>query len=381
MFAAGSRIHDGRYTRGVRRRSKPGKDRPARDLRHARCFRPGGAAFETLEDRLLLSTSDLTQEIDNLLTSGNVSVPVNLGDVSLGSFLTAKNVTASFQDISQQGANWSGTVTLSADTASVILGSEFDGEIKGNAQNAHGLIGSYALNNQPLGDGAYSLGVTELDVTVPNVLTGTATGVTLGYAPGAPAGQQIAQVASLSATLTALDNATATLNNLDVFDNGFKLADASITADSLSIGSMLAITSPTVSFSGVDYTVGSPFEGTIGLSSKSVTLFPNKPTTASVWDFSGTYDVANEALSLKAGSTTIDFGSDVTVTADGLNFNLSNGGQSVSVSVDSATADIPKLDVSGSLTGLAITNDGFSVASATFTDNTTVAIGSVLTFT
>jgi hypothetical protein len=133
-------------------------------------------------------STDLTQVIDQYLSqglrSGSVSVP---NPVTLGSFLTASNVTVGF-NITQGGPNWTGSVTVSADSASVALGQEFSAQVQGDTQQPVGLSGTYTLNNQPFSQGAYSLTATDVSASVSNLLTATAKDVELSYDPAAPAG-------------------------------------------------------------------------------------------------------------------------------------------------------------------------------------------------
>ena len=117
MFPGGLKPTDGsqlsRGRRHWRKRQKAAGGMPRRRVIHR--FRPGdyNQGIEPLETRQLLS-SDLTQDIVNLLDNGTTTGSVTLNEVTLGSFLSSSSVTVSFQNISQTGSDWSGTVSVSA---------------------------------------------------------------------------------------------------------------------------------------------------------------------------------------------------------------------------------------------------------------------------
>ena len=317
------------------------------------------AVFEYLEARQMLA-SDLTAEIETLLSNGTTGT-VSLPDVSLGSFLTSANVDVSIQNVSHQGADWTGSVTVTADTASLSIGSVFSATIKGDDVQSSGLTGSYTLSNQPLGAGAYSLSLGELDVTAENLLTGTANEVTVSYDPAAAPGQQLAHVGSLTASLSPFQNASATLTNLDIFDNGFALGDGMVSTGDFTLGSVLAVTGPTVDFASVKYLAGSAPQGTITLSAVSASLFPGNSTfTAGVQGFSGSYDLATSQLLLSAQEATLHLGKILDADATEL-----------SLSYDPAAS--PQLSVSAGTATL--TSELFPHVTATVTDFTADANG------
>jgi|GEM_PF-5680523 len=376
---------DSKHNWGRSKRHKQDVALLALKRRRALMYRPGngGLAFESLEDRMLLSASnDLTQEIETLLSSGMTTGSVNLSSVTLGSFLSASDVTVSFQGISHQGTDWSGSVSVTADSATLELGQVFTGQIQGDAQNSVGLSGTYTLSNQPLGQGAFDFDLTELDVTASNLLSAKATDVSITYDPSAAPGQRLVQIPSLTATIIPFDNATATLNDFDIFDNGFQLADGSVSLDSLSLGSILSVSNPAITFQNVGYTVGSSPTGTIGLSVDSAELFPggDKPFSASVTALGGQYDIASQSFSLSASDADIKVGSVLEITAKDLGIDLSPGqsSENVSIHVGSAAASLPQYGVTGNIDDLAITQAGFSIASATLSKTGTITFSSLL---
>ncbi len=251
--------------------------------RRKNVFRPGSyrQGVEFLEPRQLLS-ADLTQDIVNLLDSGTTTGSVTLNDVTLSSFLSSSSVMVSFQNISQSGSDWTGTISVSATSASLAIGSAVSAQINGE-NGSPGITGSYTLTDQPAGQGAYQLSASQFDLTLSNLLTAQASDIAIDYSPTAAAGQELVQVGSLSATLLPFDNTTVTVDNLDIFDNGFTLGDATITAPSMTLGQVLTIDQPSLTLSGVGYTDGA-FTGTIGLSATTASLFPGQSAFSATVD-------------------------------------------------------------------------------------------------
>ena len=341
-------------------------------------------AFEYLEERQLLNgSSDLTQDIQNLINSGTTTGSVDLPNVTLGSFFSSGDVTVSFQNLSQQGSNWSGSVSIAAGSASVALGQVFSAQIKGDAQNSVGLSGTYTLNNQPLGQGTYAITATELDVTASKLLTGTASNVELDYSPSAAPGQKLTHIGSLTASLTPFANASATLNNLDVYDNGFALENGSINAGSFTLGSILTVTNPSLTFSGVSDTVGSSPTGTVALGAGTAQLFPGKTAfTAEVDNFSGSYDLNTQALSLQASDVNLSVGKILKADATGLALAY-NPSAAPPLAIDASSVSLTSPlfpGVTGTATSLHADANGFTLGNATLhADSAT--IGSVLQLT
>jgi hypothetical protein len=386
MFARGIRPTDGSSLGNGSRRSPKGQKTasggiPRRRGKHA--FRPGGhrQGFEFLETRQLLSV-DLTQEIVNLLDDHSTTASVTLNDVTLGSFLTANSVMVSFQNISQQGSDWSGTVSVSADTASITIGQDFSGQIQGDGTaGSVGLSGSYSLSDRPADQGSYQLSVTSLTASVPNVLNATASDVQLQFDPAGSSTQQLAHVGSLSATIIPFENTQVSLSNLDIFENGFTLADASVSARSFTLGSFLTVDDPSVSFSNVAYTDGAALAGTLSIGVGTATLFPNKSAfTATVHKFTGSYDLNSGELTLGADDAKLAIGQILAADASGLTFDY-NPSASPSLTVASATIDVQSPDFPGidaTATNFTASSAGFSLASVKLTAPSSVTLGGFL---
>jgi hypothetical protein len=350
--------------------------------RGPRTFQPGSLlAFESLESRTLLT--DLTQEISSLLNSGNFSHSTTLPSATLGSFLTADNVTISFSNISQQGSDWSGTASVTAASASLTVGSGLSAQIHGDpANNVPGFSGSYTLNNQPVGGGAYQFSADQFSLSVPKVLTASAASVQVNYTPGAPAGQELAQLGSVSATIIPFNNVSATVSNLNILDNGFSIGDGKVSLPSFSLAKSLNVENPGLTFSKIGYSVGGSLTGTIGLTTDSASLFPDaKAFTSSAQGFAGSYNLTTNALSLTSTELDLSFGKLLKVAATGLNLSVDASQTPPAVAFDAATVSLSSPEfpgATGSLTALHVDNHGFSVTDAKLTD-ASITLGKVLT--
>ncbi len=369
-------------------RNQAATDIASRRKSHA--FHPGDyhRGFELLEPRQLLS-GDLTQEIINLVDGGTTTGSVDLGDDTVGSFLSANSVTVSFENFSQQSdSGWSGKVSVTADTASIAIGQDFTGQILGNGTaGSVGLSGSYILNDQPLGQGSYQLSATDLTASIPNVLSASASNVSLDYDPTGTASQKIATIGSLSAQIIPLNNASVTLSNLDIAENGFSLQNATVSAGSFTLGGFLSVNDSSLSFSDVAYTTGSSLEGTIAIGTGSATLFPNQSAfSASVSGFQGTYDLNTGAFSLSATNASVSIGQildaqvDGTATDPGLAIAY-DPSASIPLTVSAASISLTSPDfpgVSAIATDLQASSAGFSLGDATLTDSSSVELGGFL---
>jgi hypothetical protein len=106
------------------------------------------------------------------------------------------------------------------------------------------------------------------------------------------------QIGSLSATIVPLDNATATVRNLDIYDDHFTLGDGTVSASPITLGNILSIDQPSLTLAGVGYTAG-VFTGTIELGASSASLFPGQNAfSASADTLAGTYTVASPKTSV-----------------------------------------------------------------------------------
>ncbi len=363
----------GRHSRGQRKGSSARAAGPKSGAALAKRRR---LAFDRLENRLLMS-GDLAQEIAQLLSQGIPSQVVTETNVTVGSFLSASTVQLTFS-VSQGSQGLSGTVEVSAASAALTAGPALSAQIEN-------LQGTYTLAGTGGGQGAFALTADQAMITASNLLTGTASNVLIDFDTNGATNQQIAQVGSFAATIVPFDT-TAQVDNLIIDTDGFSFSDGSISAGSFSIGTVLAVDSPSLSFSGVSDIAGSPMAGSIAVSAKSVSLFnsPNSnkksPFSASVDNLQASYDLSTQAFSLTADDIKLGFGQILDADATGLDFEYDPSAGSP-LAISSKTIALTSSifpNASATATDLEISSSSFSLGGATLSDNVTEDIGGVL---
>src|SRR5262249_39828704 len=155
-----------------------------------------------------------------------------------------------------------------------------------------------------------------------------------------------------------------TVSDLAIRDNGFTLGDATITGGAIELGRVVSVANPSVSFSHVAYTTGSPMTGTIIVQAAAAALFPGHATlTASVPHFKRPYPLASNDLSLQAGSAEVAVGK--IFDAKATNIDLSWDGTNATVDLDSANLTSPLFPgATATLSDFHGSNNGFTVAQA-----------------
>ncbi|MHB1557670.1 MAG: beta strand repeat-containing protein [Isosphaeraceae bacterium] len=336
--------------------------------------------YEILETRRLLS-GDLTSDIGQLLSNGQTTSPVDLGTVSLGNDISFNNVTVSFPGgLTQSGSDWTGTVSVSATSASLAIGSDVSAQISGQG-TAPGIAGSYTLTNQPAGQGAYQLSASQFDLTLANLLTAQASNIAIDYSPTAAPGQKLVQVGSLSATLLPFDNTAVTVDNLDILDNGFTLGDGTITAPPITLGNVLSIDQPSLTLTDVGYTSGA-WTGTIGLNAATASLFPGQSDFSATVDApAGSYSLASQTLTLSAGNLDVSVGHVLQATGSKLSFSLDDSQSPPAATFDAQSITLTSPDfpnATGTIADFSGTNTGFAIGSASLTGASAVTFSHVL---
>ncbi len=116
--------------------------------------------------------------------------------------------------------------------------------------------------------GTLTLTTTTFDFTVANVLS-----VSAGSIVVTPDQSTIATIGTATLTVIPLNNLTATINSLAIRTNGFTIASANFTlTGNITLGGLLALTTPALTFTNVSYTVGGSLSGTVTLDTATATL-------------------------------------------------------------------------------------------------------------
>lgn len=149
-----------------------------------------------------------------------------------------------------------------------------------------------------------------------------------------------------------------TLRNSE--EDGLELMDLGVTATagSMTVGAILTAQDVSVGFSGFSVTADGIALGAVQLSAGAAALFPDSTAfTATVTDFSGSYDFTADSDPFELEAAAVDF-----EVIDLLSFNATDvvirPASEVIVSIGSIAVELPGVGVGGSVTGFELTSDG-----------------------
>ncbi len=321
-------------------------------------------------------------------------------NIVVGGVLTVVNPSVTLTDVNYTiGGSVSGTFGIGADSASLFEGGS-------SSATVTTIQGSFDLNSK-----AFSLGFATLEVNIEDTFVVTGSSIDFNYDPTGPPDQTIVSVASVTASLPAL-NVSGTVTDLVVgADASFQLASLSLDtaglAESLGIASFLPFTingievvfgttaggksdftSFTLSVSGAFnfdamgdlpftpiLTIGTSelsedgvntFDFTIAIDNGEVVPIDLGPITIGFSDLSvGSTAVLSGSITLggyQNGVFVTDFGGSISLESDGeLNSVVGGAGISISGSFD---ADSGILDVAATLSVSFNIGDNVSVTDA-----------------
>ena len=159
---------------------------------------------------------DLQAVVDALLDqiqNGTLAQPYTYtasGDVQLAGILSINAPTLTLDGITYDPLlGWSGSLTVQSGGASLTLGDMLGAVIRDSDADADdfAFTGTFTLNQS--GSGSYAFSADRFDLSVPDLLNASATGIALSYSPDAAGSQQIAELDALTITLLPLDNTTS----------------------------------------------------------------------------------------------------------------------------------------------------------------------------
>ncbi|MHB1421756.1 MAG: beta strand repeat-containing protein [Gemmataceae bacterium] len=375
--------------------------------------------LERLEDRTLLSSglgTDLTTYFQNLLNSQSASFSQTqtINNVSLGGFLQMNSLTLNENATLTNGV-WSGTIGLSAPSATLYPGHSFSGAITSSELSQPALTGTVTITagtTSGTNDFAFALTIPSTASLVLNVgeaLTITASNVTLDYSSPGTDNQTLATIGTATATSPQFSNMSpATLSNFALREDGFSFDSftlSSATGSNPSIGNFLTTTGVTLTATGS--TASSPFDvffgtstenptaavdGTIGITVTGLQLFPTgNYVQLSTTGVTASYNFANfdgtdptGQLSITISGFELTIGQALQLSAVDSSGNPTSvtitPDQSVMATIASLTLSSPLLTGMGRTTvsNLQIDQDGFSLGSVQWTSPGAVTIGSDL---
>ncbi len=361
------------------------------------------AAADASYGGLLGFGTDLKTYIQDLLASesGTFSQTETISNVSLGGFLQLNNLTLTENaSLSTEGV-WSGTVGLSATSATLFPGSSFSASITSTVDGQPALTGTFTIGSTSGPDFSLSVPSTaNLVINVGEALTITASNVSFNYdsSPSASDTQTLATIQTATVTSSQFTSMPSpTLHNFAVRQDGFSFDSfnlSSPTGSSPSIGNFLTTTGVTLDVSDFNVSFGTAeshpsLTGTVGITVTGLQLFPTgnyvqlqtSGVTASYsfGNFNGTDPTGQLSVTISGFGLTmgqalqlsaVDSGgnpADVTITPD----------QPVMATVGSLTLSSPEFTGLGTLAvnNLQITQTGFSLGNAEWSSGSSVTVG------
>ena len=309
-------------------------------------------------DSLFLLTVDLSvvaglvttiqNKLDEYIAGTQVGdIPLDFDAIDLGGFVQLLDLSVIFTGITHDTvAITGGSVTIEAGTAVFFPGQPlFAAASDGADGDLLAISGTY----DPFA-GTFSLGVDQLDVVVDGVFTANADTLTVTYDPAGGAGQTLVSIGSADVVFQVLDDTTATVSGLTIRKDGFSVANATVAAPDVSWAGVFELTSPTLTFTSLDYSATTQtLTGTVTIAASSVSLFEGLGAfTSTITGFSGSYNFGTEALSVTAATLDLDFGA-VVVDAATVVFELDPAADTLLVSTGPSSLSVAGfVTVSGS---------------------------------
>ena len=208
----------------------------------------------------------------------------------------------------------------------------------------------------------FTLTVNGFYVTVANILKLTALTVTI--TPGQPT---VAVVNMASLIILPLNNLMGTVNGLTITQTGFSIANATISASTVTLGGILNVTSPMQTLTNINYVDAgmghsSSLTGVIGLSTASATLALGSALQTSAGNLTGTYDLGTGILNVSVAPFALSISGFVSINAASADVNCkpstaSNASSTILVGIQGATVFLG----SGSV-GVQVSNGSLALA-------------------
>ena len=262
--------------------------------------------------------------------ASNVTGLVNVGLGELGGFLGIQGLSLNFG---------SGSVAITATSASFFPGSSRAISVTG-VNGGPGITGTFDEGSR-----TYTLQLAQVALNAPGVMTAQASNVTINYQRAGPSNQTLVTIGSLSIDLPALANTVVPISDLAIREDGFSIANATVTVPTVTWLGALTVTNLGVQFANVNYTtLNDTLAGTITLTAGSVGLFQGQSVfTSTVTGFAGTYTLGTKSLSLAASSVVLSLGGTVGLAANNVSFGLDANAGIFSLTTGPATINIDQV--------------------------------------
>ena len=297
----------------------------------------------------------------------------DLGDLTLGDTLRCVRSSVEFVDIQYRvGSPIAGTFGFRCEAATIDFGGDFGASITdGSDADLWAVSGS--LN---FGTFAFDLGLDQISVNVPQVLTASAAGVAFSCAPFGETGERFRlELTSLEAVLHPLSDTTVRLAGLLVTDSGFSLAEGRVDMPSFTVGGFLTIETPSLVARDLGCGVGVALHGSFGIQAARATIVLGSDFSARLEDGSdagsvaveGIYDLADGGFGFDVDILFLDIQGLLRSQASGIHiaYNPATGAGQTILSLATFTATIiPLGNTTVGLTGLVVKDDGFTLEAA-----------------
>jgi len=220
------------------------------------------AAADSSYGSLLGIGTDLKTYIQDLLNSESASFTQTetITNVSLGGFLQMNTLTLT-ENATLTGGVWSGTIGLSAPSATLFPGHSFSAVITSNVAGQAALTGTFTIGATTGTDFALTIPSTaNLVMNIGEALSITASNVNFSYASTGSDSQTLATLQTATVTSPQFTSMpSATLSNFALREDGFSFDQftlSSARSSSPSIGNFLSTTGVTLTASNFNVSFG-----------------------------------------------------------------------------------------------------------------------------
>ncbi len=326
--------------------------------------------FGTSTDTFFSGTVNLDMDLtDTTTTINNISLTINSG-FSIPNVLSVTTPMIALANISIDNtsgqisgtSNGPPTLTIQAAAASLFPNNgTITASVAADPTLPHpdglGLNGTFNLQT-----GAFNLNIEVFTLQVKNLLTATASGVTISYSPTGGSAQQLVSITNASVTFSMFSGGssgdgtfTGKVSSLVIYGNGFQFGSLSLMyTGTINIGSVLMVTDPTVTLTNFSVTFGDQASlsetGSMSVSVASASLNIGSAISASV-------TTLNITVSLDPATI-----GDTTITADTVDFQFG-----AYVKIEASTVSINTNPTASDTNKPSDGNAYLSVASATVT--------------
>jgi len=319
----------------------------------------GGATFISATGALVMSidADSISITTATLTVNSGFNIPNILAVASPVVALSTITITDATGQISGAVVNGNATapdLTISAGSATVLPGnSAVTATVSPTSPGGNGVQGVFNLQS-----GAFTITLQQFALTVGSVLSANATNVVISYNPtDIDPHQQLVQIGSGTITINSGFGSgtngpfSGNLTNLTIYANGFQFNSVTVAYNgTLSLGSVLNLTNPSVTLTDFSVTFGSgnttfSESGSLAVTASSASLNLGAAVTSSIGAVAGSYDPSSGAFSLTLNSVSLAFSSFVSINAASASLTYNRTSSTTATLSDGSTASVSLLTV------------------------------------